>query len=91
MRRMKRTRLRCGRVGIEKELTTGMLLFGGFGSKVMLEIVEQLDAAKLPLQWCDFAGKNDKLAEAFRRGNGVCRCTSWIHQRGSPPDAARTS
>src|SRR5882757_6887736 len=30
-------------LGLQKELTTGMLLFGGFGSKVMLEIVERLD------------------------------------------------
>jgi len=44
-----------------------MLLFGGFGSKVMLEIVEQLDAAKLPLQLVVICGKNDKLAEAFSR------------------------
>src|SRR6202790_1803216 len=32
-------------LGLRTDLTTGMLLFGGFGSKVMLEIVEQLDEA----------------------------------------------
>ena len=53
-------------LGLEKELTTGMLLFGGFGSKVMLEIVEQLDAAKLPLQLIVICGRNEKLAETFR-------------------------
>ncbi|HUL35484.1 MAG TPA: glycosyltransferase [Candidatus Eisenbacteria bacterium] len=53
-------------LGLRPEVTTGMLLFGGFGSKVMLEIVEKLDAAKLPLQLIVICGRNEKLAEAFR-------------------------
>src|SRR5258708_14158675 len=52
-------------LGLEKELTTGMLLFGGFGSKVMLEIVEQLDAAKEPLQLILIFGKQENLVRAF--------------------------
>jgi len=51
---------------LQIDLPTGMLLFGGFGSKVMLEIVEQLDRAKLPLQLIVICGKNEKLAEALR-------------------------
>jgi 1,2-diacylglycerol 3-beta-galactosyltransferase len=54
-------------LGLQTDLTTGMLLFGGFGSKVMLEIVEQLDDAKLPLQLIVICGRNEKLAEALRR------------------------
>ncbi len=54
-------------LGLHPGLTTGMLLFGGFGSKVMLEIVEQLDEAKLPVQLIVVCGRNDKLAEEFRR------------------------
>jgi len=53
-------------LGLQADLPTGMLLFGGFGSKVMLEIVEQLDAAKLPLQLIAICGRNEKLAESLR-------------------------
>jgi 1,2-diacylglycerol 3-beta-galactosyltransferase len=53
-------------LGLQTELTTGMLLFGGFGSKVMLEIVEQLESAQLPLQLIVICGRNEKLAETFR-------------------------
>src|SRR6266849_2576649 len=55
-----------GELGLKPELPTGMLLFGGFGSKVMHEIVEQLDAAKVPLQLIVICGRNEKLAEKFR-------------------------
>ena len=55
-----------GELGLQTNLTTGMLLFGGFGSQVMLQIVEQLDEAKLPLQLIVICGRNEKLAEAFR-------------------------
>jgi hypothetical protein len=54
-------------LGLQADLPTGMLLFGGFGSKVMLEIVEQLDAAKLALQLIVICGRNEKLAESLRR------------------------
>jgi 1,2-diacylglycerol 3-beta-galactosyltransferase len=54
-------------LGLQADLTTGMLLFGGFGSKVMLEIVALLDTSKLPLQLIVICGRNEKLAEAFRR------------------------
>jgi 1,2-diacylglycerol 3-beta-galactosyltransferase len=53
-------------LSLQTVLPTGMLLFGGFGSKVMLEIVEQLDAARLPLQLIVVCGRNEKLAETFR-------------------------
>jgi 1,2-diacylglycerol 3-beta-galactosyltransferase len=53
-------------LGLQTNRMTGMLLFGGFGSKVMLEIVEQLNTAKLPLQLIVICGKNEKLAEALR-------------------------
>jgi UDP-N-acetylglucosamine:LPS N-acetylglucosamine transferase len=53
-------------LGLQTVLPTGILLFGGFGSKVMLEIVEQLDSARLPLQLIVICGRNEKLAEAFR-------------------------
>lgn len=54
-----------GQLGLRADLTTGMLLFGGFGSNVMLRIVEKLDAAKIPLQLIAICGRNDKLAAAL--------------------------
>ena len=51
---------------LRPDLTTGMLLFGGFGSKAMYDIVERLEAADLPLQLIVICGRNEKLAEKFR-------------------------
>lgn len=53
-------------LNLRQDLPTGMLLFGGFGSKVMYEIAERLEAATLPLQLIVICGRNDKLAEKFR-------------------------
>jgi len=53
-------------LNLRPDLPTGMLLFGGFGSKVMYEIVEHLEAAALPLQLIVVCGRNEKLAEKFR-------------------------
>ena len=53
-------------LGLQPDVTTGMLLFGGFGSKVMFEIVEKMEAAKLPLELIVICGRNEKLAGAFR-------------------------
>ena len=51
---------------LQPDLTTGMLLFGGFGSTMMYEIVERLEAAQLPLQLVVICGRNEKLVEKFR-------------------------
>jgi Glycosyltransferase family 28 C-terminal domain len=53
-------------LNLRPDLPTGMLLFGGFGSKVMYDIVERLEAAALPLQLIVICGRNEKLAEKFR-------------------------
>jgi 1,2-diacylglycerol 3-beta-galactosyltransferase len=53
-------------LGLQPNLPTGILLFGGFGSKVMYDIVERLDAARVPVQLIVICGRNDKLAERFR-------------------------
>jgi UDP-N-acetylglucosamine:LPS N-acetylglucosamine transferase len=53
-------------LNLRPDLTTGMLLFGGFGSKVMYDIVEKLEAANLPLQLIAICGRNEKLAAEFR-------------------------
>jgi len=46
-----------------------MVLFGGFGSKVIYEIVRDLDTGGLPLQLIVICGRNEKLAEALRARN----------------------
>lgn len=53
-------------LGLQPNLPTGILLFGGFGSKVMVDIVERLDAACVPVQLIVICGRNDKLAEKLR-------------------------
>jgi hypothetical protein len=53
-------------LGLQPGLSTGMLLFGGFGSKAMYEIAERLEEARLPLQLIVICGRNEKLAAKFR-------------------------
>jgi Glycosyltransferase family 28 C-terminal domain len=53
-------------LGLKPDFTTGVLLFGGFGSKVMYDIVERLDTARVPVQLIVICGRNEKLAERFR-------------------------
>lgn len=53
-------------LNLRPDLPTGMLLFGGFGSKVMYDIAERLEASALPLQLMIICGRNEKLAEKLR-------------------------
>jgi Glycosyltransferase family 28 C-terminal domain len=53
-------------LNLRPDLPTGMLLFGGFGSRVMYEIADRLHAAELPLQLIVICGRNEKLAGKFR-------------------------
>ncbi|HEU0368697.1 MAG TPA: glycosyltransferase, partial [Candidatus Acidoferrum sp.] len=50
------------RLGLDLQLPTAIVLFGGYGSNVVFDIAEQLDAARLPLQLILICGKNEKLA-----------------------------
>ena len=54
------------RLGLRPDLPTGLVLFGGHGSNVMLEIAERLDRSNLDVQLIFVCGKNDKLANALR-------------------------
>jgi UDP-N-acetylglucosamine:LPS N-acetylglucosamine transferase len=54
------------RLGLRSDLPTGIVLFGGHGSKVMLEIAERLDRSKLELQLILICGRNERLANALR-------------------------
>jgi 1,2-diacylglycerol 3-beta-galactosyltransferase len=54
------------RLGLDPLLPTGLVLFGGEGSAVMLEIARRLEAAARPLQLILICGRNQKLAAALR-------------------------
>lgn len=51
-------------LGLDPDLPTGLVLFGGEGSSVMLEIAKRTTA---PAQFIFICGKNQKLAERLRR------------------------
>jgi Glycosyltransferase family 28 C-terminal domain/Monogalactosyldiacylglycerol (MGDG) synthase len=54
------------RLGLNPDLPTGIVLFGGHGSKVMLDIVRRLDSGSAKLQLILICGKNQKLQNAIK-------------------------
>ncbi len=62
------------RLGLRLSLPTGLVLFGGHGSNVMLEIAERLDESPLDLQLIFVCGKNEKLANALRTRKSRVPC-----------------
>lgn len=52
-------------LGLQADLPTAIVLFGGHGSKVMLHLTERLNAALLPLQLILICGRNEELAAKF--------------------------
>jgi UDP-N-acetylglucosamine:LPS N-acetylglucosamine transferase len=52
------------RLGLDPERTTGLVLFGGEGSSVMLDIAKRVTA---PAQFIFVCGRNAKLADRLRR------------------------
>jgi 1,2-diacylglycerol 3-beta-galactosyltransferase len=55
------------RLGLDPDMTTALVLFGGFAPPMMEKIVQRLDCANLPVQMILICGRNDKLAESLRR------------------------
>lgn len=55
------------RLGLDPELATGLVLFGGAGSNVMLDLAKRLDRSGLPLQLILICGHNEKLARRLRQ------------------------
>jgi len=55
------------KLGLDPDLPTGILLFGGYGTSKMLKILRQIDASSLDVQLILICGRNEKLAEAIRR------------------------
>ena len=54
------------RLGLNPDLPTGLVLFGGQGSRVMARIVRSLDGARRKLQLILICGRNEKLAARLR-------------------------
>ena len=54
------------KLGLDPDLPTGIVLFGGQGSSVMLEIAERLGRSGLKLQLIMICGRNTKLADRLR-------------------------
>jgi len=54
------------RLGLDPRWPTGLVLFGGEGSAVMLEIARRLEAAARPLQLILICGRNQNLTAALR-------------------------
>ena len=55
------------KIGLDPDLPTGLVLFGGHGSRVMLDIARRLDTSGLRLQLIFICGRNDVLAEELRK------------------------
>jgi hypothetical protein len=62
------------RLGLRSDLPTALVLFGGYGAKVMLEIAERLDRSNLDVQLIFVCGKNEKLANALRARKSRVPC-----------------
>ena len=54
------------RLGLRRDLPTGLVLFGGHGSQAMFEIAKQLDGSGLALQLVLICGRNEQLVHALR-------------------------
>lgn len=53
-------------LGLRPDLPTGLVLFGGQGSRVMAEIAERLGRSGVPLQLILICGRNERLATKLR-------------------------
>jgi 1,2-diacylglycerol 3-beta-galactosyltransferase len=72
-------------LGLDPEMPTGLLLFGGQGSMVMETIVRKLDASPLKLQMIAVCGHNQRLYERLR----ALRTRFPLHTVGFTKEVAR--
>ena len=61
------------RLGLDPDLPTGLVMFGGQGSSVMVKIARKLEASKLNLQLILICGHNERLAAILRGIRGKVR------------------
>jgi 1,2-diacylglycerol 3-beta-galactosyltransferase len=55
------------KLGLNPKLPTGIVLFGGYGTWKMLDILRQINRSDLQVQLILICGRNDRLADALRR------------------------
>jgi 1,2-diacylglycerol 3-beta-galactosyltransferase len=60
-------------LGLDPNLPTALMMFGGAGSAKMIDIARQLNTSGLALQIIAVCGKNPKLAESLRAMRGKIR------------------
>lgn len=58
------------RLGLNPDVTTGLVMFGGQGSREMIEILRRLESIDSQLQLILICGKNHKLADQLREHKG---------------------
>lgn len=60
------------RLGLDPEIPTGLVIFGGQGSVLMREIAQRLDDSTLKVQLIFICGRNRALADDLRRQCSRC-------------------
>lgn len=60
-------------IGLDPKIPTAIVLFGGHGSSVMLDIAKKLQGSGIPLQLILLCGHNEKLAARLRALQGPVR------------------
>ncbi len=53
-------------LGLKPDVPTALVMFGGYGSKAMVDIAARLDASNLNLQFIFVCGRNEQLANVLR-------------------------
>ena len=53
------------RLGLDPDLPTGLVMFGGYGSNVMIEIAKSLEQSSLDLQLIFICGHSEQLADTL--------------------------
>lgn len=61
------------KLGLDPNCLTGLVLFGGYGSKVMLDIAKQLESFGQKLQLIFICGRNEELTTQLRASQGSQR------------------
>ncbi len=54
------------RLGLDPDRPTGLVLFGGHGSRVMLDIARRVERCERPVQMIFICGRNEALARRLR-------------------------
>ncbi|MBI4874975.1 MAG: galactosyldiacylglycerol synthase [Acidobacteria bacterium] len=61
------------RLGLDPDRPTGLVLFGGYGSRAMLDIARGMERCARPVQMIYICGKNERLAARLRARAGRVR------------------